>query len=87
MTSEQQYERAYRSILVEHECSERGGRSCAGETEKSRKCNILDIKNDIIAEKEKEIDSLEAEIKGFKEGCNVKDGKRGAFKDMVEGMF
>merc|ERR1711974_77557 len=45
LTSEQQYERAYRSILVEHECSERGGRSCEGDSEKSRECNILDIKN------------------------------------------
>jgi len=74
LTSEQQYERAYRSILVEHECSERGGRSCVGETEKSQECNILDIKNKIIAEKEKEIKSLEDEIKGLKEGCNVEPG-------------
>merc|ERR1711990_440466 len=76
LTSEQQVEKAYRSILVEHECSERGGKSCVGETEKSRNCNILDIKNKIIAEKEKEIESLEDELKGLKEGCNVKEASR-----------
>merc|ERR1711990_833240 len=71
LTSEQQYEKAHRSILVEHECSERGGKSCVGETEKSRECNILDIKNKIIAEKEKENKRLANEIKGLKEGCKV----------------
>merc|ERR1711990_380281 len=71
MTCEQQYERAHRSILVEHECSERGGRSCVGETEKSRECNILDMKNKIIAEKDKENKRLANEIKGLKEGCKV----------------
>jgi len=68
LTCEQQYERAHRSTLVEHEW---GGRSCEGETEKSRECNILDIKNKIIAENKKEIKSLEDEIKGLKEGCKV----------------
>jgi len=72
LTSEPQYEHAYRSILVEHECSERGGKACVGETQKSRKCNILDIKNEIIADKDKKIESLEEEMKGLKEGCKVK---------------
>jgi len=71
LTCEQQYERAHRSTLVEHEW---GGRSCEGETEKSRECNILDIKNKIIAENKKEIKSLEDEIKGLKEGCKVEAG-------------
>ena len=45
-----------------------------GETEKSRECNILDIKNKIIAKKETENKSLENEIKGLKEGCKVEAG-------------
>jgi len=85
LTSEQQYERAHRSILVEHECSERGGRSCEGDSEKSRECNILDIKNKIIAEKEKEIDSLEDEIKGLKEGCNVNEGAVEPYTELGKG--
>jgi len=71
LTSEPQFEYAHRSILVEHECSERGGLACVGETKKSRKCNILTIKNDILADKEEEIQSLRDELKGLKEGCNV----------------
>jgi len=64
-----QFEHAYRSILVEHECSERGGKACVGETKMSRKCNILEVKNEVIAEKEKEIQDLENELKGLKEAC------------------
>lgn len=64
-----QFEHAYRNILVEHECSERGGQACVGETKKSRKCNILTIKNNIIAENEHVIQTLEKELKGLKEGC------------------
>merc|ERR1711990_665743 len=85
LTSEQQYEHAHRSILVEHECSERGGRSCEGDTKQSRECNILDIKNKIIAEKEKEIDSLEDEIKGLKEGCNVNKGAVEPYTELGKG--
>jgi len=64
-----QFEHAYRSILVEHECSERGGKACVGETKKSRKCDILAVKNEEIAEKEKQIQDLENELKGLKEAC------------------
>merc|ERR1711931_39650 len=64
-----QFEHAYRSILVEHECSERGGQACVGETKMSRKCNILEEKNEIIAEKDKKIKDLENELKGLKEAC------------------
>jgi len=77
LTSEPQYENAYRNIAIEHECSERGGKSCVGESQKSRQCNILDIKNDKISEKEKEIKALQDEIKGLKEACDKKDsGKK-----------
>jgi len=64
-----QFEHAYRSVLVEHECSERGGQACVGETKMSRKCNILEEKNEIIAEKDKKIKDLENELKGLKEAC------------------
>jgi len=73
LTSEQQYEHSHRSVLVEHECSDRGGRACEGETRRSRKCNILQIKNEIIADKEKEIEGLKEELKGLKEGCHVEE--------------
>jgi len=66
-----QYQRAFRSVQVEHECAERGGKPCVGETKKERTCNILEVKNEEIAEKEKEIESLEEEIKGLKEGCHI----------------
>merc|ERR1711931_432658 len=68
LTSKQQYEYAYRSILTEHEYS---GQSCEGKTKKSRKCNILSIKNEIIGEQEDTIQSLKDEINGLKEGCGV----------------
>ena len=45
-----------------------------GETEKSRECNILDMKNKIIADKDKENKRLANEIKGLKEGCKVEAG-------------
>jgi len=69
LTSEPQYERTHRSIKVEHECAERGGKACVGDTEKSRKCNILDIKNEKISDLEDNIKSLEDELKGLKEAC------------------
>lgn len=69
--AETQFEHSYRSILVEHECAERGGQACEGKNKKSRHCNILINKNEVIAEKEKKIQALQDEIKGLKEGCKV----------------
>merc|ERR1712212_1363157 len=80
LTSEPQYEHAYRSIKVEHECADRGGKACVGDTKKSRKCNILDIKNEKIADLDDEIKSLEDELKGLKETCVKEQEGSGAGK-------
>jgi len=77
LTSDPQYEHAYRSIKVEHECSQRGGQKCVGKTQKSRQCNILDIKNEKISDLDDEIKSLKDELKGLKEGCTKQEGKTG----------